>query len=605
VVRLQAQPSHSSCPSLGRATGRFIVWYRNETTLLLLLQPPYPSGEFDAYVVQIRPADALQAQLIVRKDQQPPVPAQAAFHGLVPGRSYHITVRTRSGDQLSAATHAQYRTLPLPPTALATRLGSLTTNSFEITWSPPEEQCEFDRYQVTLVQGARGHSPASSVSAQAQPIVRFDDQIEPGRTYEVSAKSVSGNVLSRSITLNVTTRPLPVLKLTARLDAANRIVLGWLGSNDSIQDSYQIRYHELDAFNAPGATKTVSDAHALLTDLLHGRNYSIALHAQSGSTASEPVVVFQATRPAPPVIESVRHLSGVDGRDQLNVTWKSDVTSKQEEFELHVSAVTSGLTAIPIRSVNQTSVNGGGGSSSSSTSSGGVGSGGNGGTSGDSSSSAASQPVRRVDSEVVRLDEGQRQIRLVTRQHWLVLDGLTAGALYQVNVSAISYGLHSEPHTASQLLPPRVPSDFRLVSADNGTVELAWRRPPATLLDGYALRYRSAGSAGPWTERWLPAEQTSIRLVDLWPGERYVFRLLSLSARSESSENVELQHSLHPSPVDSVSHVNAAGNVTFKLLPPIGKVDYYLVQYHVANGKPIAFHPTFRSNRLMKRIFSL
>lgn len=29
--------------------GRFIVWYRNETTLLTLLQPPYPSGIFDHY----------------------------------------------------------------------------------------------------------------------------------------------------------------------------------------------------------------------------------------------------------------------------------------------------------------------------------------------------------------------------------------------------------------------------------------------------------------------------------------------------------------------------------------------------------------------------
>lgn len=34
------------------APGRFIVWFRNETTLLVLWQPPYPSGVFDKYKVK-------------------------------------------------------------------------------------------------------------------------------------------------------------------------------------------------------------------------------------------------------------------------------------------------------------------------------------------------------------------------------------------------------------------------------------------------------------------------------------------------------------------------------------------------------------------------
>lgn len=45
--------------------GRFIVWYRNETTLLTLLQPPYPSGIFDHYKVRIEPADSFQSEILV------------------------------------------------------------------------------------------------------------------------------------------------------------------------------------------------------------------------------------------------------------------------------------------------------------------------------------------------------------------------------------------------------------------------------------------------------------------------------------------------------------------------------------------------------------
>lgn len=32
--------------------GKFIVWFRNETTLLVLWQPPYPAGVYTHYKVQ-------------------------------------------------------------------------------------------------------------------------------------------------------------------------------------------------------------------------------------------------------------------------------------------------------------------------------------------------------------------------------------------------------------------------------------------------------------------------------------------------------------------------------------------------------------------------
>ncbi|KAF2369031.1 Fibronectin type III [Trinorchestia longiramus] len=66
------------------APGRFIVWYRNETTMLVLWQPPYPAGIYSHYRVSIDPPDAVESVLNVEKDGEPPGPAQAAFHGLVP-----------------------------------------------------------------------------------------------------------------------------------------------------------------------------------------------------------------------------------------------------------------------------------------------------------------------------------------------------------------------------------------------------------------------------------------------------------------------------------------------------------------------------------------
>jgi hypothetical protein len=72
--------------------GKFIVWFRNETTLLVLWQPPYPAGIYTHYKVSIDPPDAIESVLYVEKEGEPPGPAQAAFKGLIPGQPSHTFV---------------------------------------------------------------------------------------------------------------------------------------------------------------------------------------------------------------------------------------------------------------------------------------------------------------------------------------------------------------------------------------------------------------------------------------------------------------------------------------------------------------------------------
>ena len=74
--------------------GRSIVWFRNETTLLVLWQPPHPAGVYTDYKVSIDPPDAEISETYVVKEGEPPGPAQAAFNGLIPGRAYNISVCT-------------------------------------------------------------------------------------------------------------------------------------------------------------------------------------------------------------------------------------------------------------------------------------------------------------------------------------------------------------------------------------------------------------------------------------------------------------------------------------------------------------------------------
>ena len=310
------------------APGRFIVWFRNETTLLVLWQPPYPSGIFDQYRVSITPEDAVQSVLYVVKGAEPPGPAQASFYGLVPGRAYNISVQTVSHNQISAPTEAQYRTVPLSPTNITFDRTSLTSLSFDVRWQPPKVMSEFDRYQVSL--GTKNSNVPKVVARDAPRVVHFDEELEPGKTYEVAIKSVSGNVASWPLTGNITTKPLPVINLRATPIENNQIEVEWQPNNRSIQDSFMLRFYEVEAFNSDGTVQVVQDTRVVLEDLLAGRNYSIVVVAVSNGISSEESIVYQPTKPSPPVIGILEPVSG----SKLNVSWKSDVTSRQDSFQV-------------------------------------------------------------------------------------------------------------------------------------------------------------------------------------------------------------------------------------------------------------------------------
>lgn len=220
------------------APGRFIVWFRNETTLLVLWQPPYPSGIFDQYLVSIVPEDASQSILYVDKEGEPPGPAQAPFYGLVPGRAYNISVQTISQTQISAPTEAQYRTVPLPPSNVTFNRDKVSSRSFEVSWSPPKSFSEFDRYQVAL---SIRHSLRQIVGKDEERVATFDQDMEPGHTYEVTVKTVSGNVASWPVMGNITTLPLPVEEINATYGDAGEILVRWKPNNASLQDSYTVR----------------------------------------------------------------------------------------------------------------------------------------------------------------------------------------------------------------------------------------------------------------------------------------------------------------------------------------------------------------------------
>jgi len=305
--------------------GRFIVWFRNETTLLVLWQPPYPAGFYTDYKVSIKPEDALYSETLVPKEGEPPGPAQAAFNGLVPGRAYNISVETVSEGQISDPTTAQYRTVPLRPHNVTFDPLSVGPDSFTVRWSGPDGISEFDRYQVAI--GIRRKTP-QIVDRGKELVASFTENLRPGRTYQVVVKTVSGSVASWPATGNVTTRPLPVRELRQEVDSeTSEIKLIWDPNPESQQDSFKVEYHELETFNGDSSSISVVEPQFSMENLQPGRNYSIGVRAVSNNIESVSNTAFQATRPSSPFIEVVKPIPG-----GLNLSWRTDVTSKQEKY---------------------------------------------------------------------------------------------------------------------------------------------------------------------------------------------------------------------------------------------------------------------------------
>lgn len=124
---------------------------------------------------------------------------------------------------------------------------------------------------------------------------------------------------------------MPVQNVHAEKNDKNGIVnISWTANPDSTQDSYKVSYHEVESSAGDSNTVTRNKTKIMLDTLLPGRNYSIAVQAVSKKVESNESYLFVVTRPSSPIIEDLRPI--IDG---LNISWKSDVNSKQEKYEVH------------------------------------------------------------------------------------------------------------------------------------------------------------------------------------------------------------------------------------------------------------------------------
>jgi receptor-type tyrosine-protein phosphatase beta len=492
--------------------GRFIVWFRNETTLLVLWQPPYPAGVYSDYKVSIDPPDAEVSETYVTKDGDPPGPAQAAFNGLIPGRAYNISVETVSEGQISAPTTAQYRTVPWRPYNVTFDESTTGADFFEVRWSGPREITEFDRYQVAI--GIRRKTP--QIVERGAPLrASFTENLKPGLTYQVVVKTVSGSVASWPATGNVTTRPLPVLDtIQTHMDEETKeVTIIWEPNPESNQEQYKVTYHDLEAtaFNGDSSYIFVPDPYFSLDNLNPGRNYSIAIQAVSKGIESVERSMNQATRPASPIIEDVAPIPG-----GLNISWKSDVTSKQDKY-----------VVVYIRNDTGRPVN-------------------------------VETREPRVTLEGLYPGAGY-EIKVYALSHSLLSEPhISFTAIYPNSIQNLTIERVVDNKITLSWLPPQD-------SLFTGYV--------------IRYRPYGDNRSRSWSEI-ADVTETTYELDNLSPGEQFEIEVNSISHHVESTQPLTVAQTIKPQAVRDVEPVLGAENITLSWPRPEGRVDRYFIKWY-------------------------
>lgn len=80
---------------------------------------------------------------------------------------------------------------------------------------------------------------------------------------------------------------------------------------------------------------------------------------------------------------------------------------------------------------------------------------------------------------------------------------------------------------------------------------------------------------------------TTSEINDLIAGEKYLIKVNTISNKVESMDAKEIEHTMYPNIVESVSHIISSSNITFRLTIPFGRNDYFVIVYNPTNDPTI------------------
>ncbi|KAI5729489.1 hypothetical protein M8J76_003060 [Diaphorina citri] len=290
----------------------------------ILWKPMVDEDKLIEYKVSIKPPDAVTSTLIIKNKNKP---FFITFSGLVPGRAYTISEeRFDQDNKPSLLSSNVLRTLPLRPVVIIDK-DSITISGFKITWTPPRDVSEFDRYILSFTTETLPIEKTFEKSDQLEYDIH--DNVLPGHTYIVIVKTISGKTLSKPAAVYVTLRPLPVEELKITRNNQSQVVSAvWDINSTSHQDTFMITYKDEDSLDTRHQEMSANQKEIILRNLLPGRKYFIQVMAVSHGMESVATSVSYITPPLAPLVEVTPDSYGLD------LVWSSDIKYGQVAFKV-------------------------------------------------------------------------------------------------------------------------------------------------------------------------------------------------------------------------------------------------------------------------------
>ncbi|XP_060050922.1 receptor-type tyrosine-protein phosphatase beta isoform X2 [Erinaceus europaeus] len=268
---------------------------QNTTDSLLFSWSPV-SGDFDSYELILYNPNGTMKESKTFKDM-----TEWRFHDLVPGRKYTLCVVTHSGD-LSNKVIGESRTAPSPPSLMS--FADVANTSLAITWKGPPDWTDYDDFELQWYprDPITVFNPYSNRKSEGRIVYG----LRPGRSYQFSVKTVSGNswrTYSKPIFGSVRTKPDKIQNLHCRPQNSTAIACSWIPP-DSDFDGYSIECKKMDTQEVEFSRKLEKERSLLnIMMLVPHKRYLVSIKVQSAGMTSEVVedsTITMIDRPPPP-----------------------------------------------------------------------------------------------------------------------------------------------------------------------------------------------------------------------------------------------------------------------------------------------------------------
>uniref|UniRef100_A0A674BSF3 protein-tyrosine-phosphatase n=1 Tax=Salmo trutta TaxID=8032 RepID=A0A674BSF3_SALTR len=256
-----------------------------------------PQGDVDSIVVTLSSSGTTPLEKTLSSDT-----TKALFHQLTPGRTYQVSVATKSGE-LSNQSTASANTVPGKVSQLS-MVALDDSNSLKVMWAPPGG--DWDKYRVLLLNGTQTLDNRT-VEKGAVEYTFSGLGLVPGRTYRAGVMVESTGEQA----------PKPVSELHIRHADETSLSALWSHAHNSARDGYAV---ELRHGNATVATRDLTRdmRECTFNVLMPGRVFTITVTTKSGELNSSVSVLG---RTVPMEVRRV-HLSSQGHVDSLQASWE-------------------------------------------------------------------------------------------------------------------------------------------------------------------------------------------------------------------------------------------------------------------------------------------